>query len=147
MRSTDLWPAALVTVALLWAGMILGVAFIAVPAQFAAAGLARPLGIDITRQVFTAFSRVELGLAAVTLVLALVVRPGRLPWALLVLLWLMVALQSVWLLPVLDVRADQLLQGQEPAAGPWHGLFVGSEVSKLVVLLLLAWVARPAAHA
>ncbi len=142
----NLWPAALVTVALLWAGTVLGVAFIAVPAQFAAA-LARPQGIDITRQVFTTFGRVELGLAAVTLVLALVARPGRLLWALLALLWLIVALQSAWLLPVLDARADQLLQGQEPAAGPWHVLFVGSEITKLVALLLIAWVARPAARA
>lgn len=144
MRS--LWPAALATAALLWAGTILGVAFIAVPAQFAAA-LSRPLGIDITRQVFAAFGRVELGLAAVTLVLTLAARPGRLAWALLALLWLSVALQSAWLLPVLDARADQLLQGQEPAAGPWHGLFVGLEITKLVALLLIAWVARPAARA
>jgi Domain of unknown function (DUF4149) len=140
------WAAALVTLALLWAGTVLGVAFIAVPAQFAAA-IARPQGIDITRQVFTTFGRVELGLAAVTLVLALVVRPRRLLWALLALLWLTVALQSAWLLPVLDARADQLLQGQEPAAGPWHGLFVGSEITKLVALLLIAWVERPAARA
>lgn len=146
MRSAALWPAALVTLALLWAGTVLGVAFIAVPAQFAAA-LSRPQGIDITRHVFTTFGRVELGLAAVTVVLALVARPGRLLWALLALLWLIVALQSAWLLPVLDARADQLLQGQEPAAGPWHGLFVGSEITKLAALLLIAWVARPAARA
>jgi hypothetical protein len=139
MRSSNLWPAALATVALVWAGMILGVAFIAVPAQFSAPDLSRPLGIDVTRQVFTAFGRIELGLAAVTLVLALVVRPGPILWALLVLLWLMVAAQSAWLLPVLDMRADQLLQGQEPAPGPWHGLFVGSEITKLVALLLIAW--------
>jgi hypothetical protein len=65
-------------------------------------------------------------------------------WALLVLLGLVVALQSAWLLPVLDMRADQLLQGQELAPGPWHGLFVGSEITKLVALLSIAWTARPA---
>jgi hypothetical protein len=134
-----LWTTALVALALLWAGMVLGVAFVAVPAQFAAEGLSRPLGIDITRHVFTAFARVQLGLAAASVFLALVLRPARLLWALLVLLWLVVALQSFWLLPVLDARADQLLSGQEPPAGPWHGLYVGAEIAKLALLLLIAW--------
>jgi hypothetical protein len=131
----------LIALALLWAGMVLGVAFVAVPAQFAAEGLSRPLGIDLTRHVFASFGRVELGIAAATLVLALLLRLGRLLWALLALLWVIVALQSLWLLPVLDARADQLLQGQEPLAGPWHGLFVASEITKLGALLCVAWAA------
>jgi hypothetical protein len=141
MRLRAIWRTALIAVALLWAGMVLGVAFVAVPAQFAADGLTRPLGIDVTRQVFTRFDRVELGLAAATLLLALLLRARPLLWSLLVLLWLIVALQSLWLLPVLDGRADQLLQGQEPAPGPWHGLFAGAEIVKLGVLLALAWAA------
>ena len=86
---------ALVAVALLWAGMVLGVAMIAVPAQFAAEGLTRPQGIDITRQVFARFDRVELGLAAATLLLALLLRAGPLLWSLLALVWLIVALGAV----------------------------------------------------
>lgn len=148
MRARGIWTTALIALALLWAGMTLGVAFIAVPAQFAAEGLSRPLGIDITRQVFARFGHVELGLAAATLMLALPLRPGRLLWSLLALLWLIVALRALWLLPVLDLRADQLLQGQEPPPGPWHGLFVASEIGKLGALLGIAWAAaRPASRA
>ena len=142
MRWRRLSRAALVAVALLWAGMVLGVAFVAVPAQFAAEGLSRPLGIDVTRQVFASFGRIEVGLAVLTLLLALVLRPGRLLWSLLGLLWLTVALQSLWLLPVLDARADLLLRGQEPPPGPWHGLFVASESLRLGALLGTAWAAR-----
>jgi Domain of unknown function (DUF4149) len=135
---------ALIALALLWAGMVLGVAFVAVPAQFAADGLTRPQGIDVTRQVFTRFDRIELGLAAATLLLALLLRARPLLWSLLALLSLIVALQSLWLLPVLDLRADQLLQGHEPAPGPWHGLFAGAEAVKLCALLAIAWAAsRP----
>lgn len=141
MRWQGIWRTALIAVALLWAGMVLGVTFVAVPAQFAAEGLSRPLGIDVTRQVFARFDRVELGLAALTLLLALLLRAGRLLWSLLALLWLIVALQSLWLLPVLDMRADQLLRGEEPAPGPWHGLFAGAEIVKLCALLAIAWAA------
>jgi hypothetical protein len=147
MRLRSVWTTALVAVALLWAGMVLGVAFVAVPAQFAAEGLARPLGIDVTRHVFARFDRIELGLTAATLLLALLLRARALLWSLLALLWLIVALQSLWLLPALDLRADQLLQGQEPAPGPWHGLFVGAEIIKLGLLLALAWaVSRRGSH-
>jgi Domain of unknown function (DUF4149) len=142
MRARRIWTTALTAVALLWAGMVLGVAFVAVPAQFAADGLTRPQGIDVTRQVFTRFDRVEFGLAAATLLLALLLRARPLLWSLLGLVWLIVALQSLWLLPVLDLRADQLLQGQEPAPGPWHGLFAGAEVVKLCALLAVAAVGR-----
>ena len=139
-----IWRTALIALALMWAGMVLGVAFVAMPAQFAADGLSRPLGIDITRQVFTRFARIELGLAAAMLLLVLLLRARLLLWSLLGLLWLLVALQSFWLLPVLDLRADQLLQGREPAPGPWHGLFAGAEVVKLCALLAVAWTAaRP----
>jgi len=141
MPTRAIWPAALAAVALLWAGMVLGVGFVAVPAQFGAVP-SLPVGIDVTRHVFTAFIRIELGLAALTLILALLARPGRLAWALLALLWLIVAMQSFWLLPALDARADQLLQGQEPAPGSLHALFVGSETTKLVVLLLIALAGR-----
>jgi hypothetical protein len=141
MRSRRIWRTALRALALLWAGMVLGVAFIAVPAQFAAEGLSRPLGIDVTRHVFASFGRVELGAAVAILLLALLLRPGRLLWALLAVVWLIVALQSFWLLPVLDARADQLLEGQEPLPGPWHGLFAASEITKLAALLCIAWAA------
>lgn len=144
-RPSTRWTgAALQALALLWAGMLLGVAFIAVPAQFSAEGLSRPLGIDIARHVFRAFDPVEIGLAVLNLVLALLRRPGRLQWALLGLVWLIVALQSLWLLPTLELRADQILQGETPPPGPWHGLYVGSEVTKLAALLLIAWRARSA---
>ena len=45
MRARGLWRTALIAVTLLWAGMVLGVAVVAVPAQFQA-GVARPVGID-----------------------------------------------------------------------------------------------------
>jgi hypothetical protein len=141
MRPT--WTAALVALTLLWAGMLLGIDFVGVPAQFAAPSLARPQGIDVTRHVFTAFGRVEIGLAAVSLLLALLLRPDRLLWALLAAVWLVVALESLWLLPALDLRADQVLHGQEPAPGPWHGLYAGLELAKLAALLLAAWRASP----
>ena len=140
MRARRVWATALIAVALLWAGMVLGVAFVAVPAQFEAS-IARPVGIDIARHVFASLGRVELAAAAATIVLALLLRPGRLLWGLLVLVWLIVALETIWLLPVLDARADQVLQGEEPPPGPWHGLFAVSEVAKLGALLALACVA------
>jgi hypothetical protein len=105
--------------------MVLGVAFIAVPAQFAADGLSRSAGFSS-------------GSPPPPCCWRLLLRPRGLVWALLALLWLIVAAQDFWLLPARDARADLLLQGQEPPPGPWHGLYVGAEITKLAALVCIA---------
>jgi hypothetical protein len=129
---------ALIALALIWAGMVIGVALIAVPAQFTAGTLAQPVGIDVTRHVFSAFSRVELGLAVASAVVALVASPPRRVWLLLGVLWLIVAVQSLWLLPLLEARVDRLLAGETLPPAPWHRLYGILEMLKLVALLALA---------
>ncbi len=144
LRRTDLARSALIAVPLIWTGMLLGVSFLAIPAQFGAPSLTRPVAFDVVRQVFTNFGRVEIALALLSGALALLGRPPRLAWLLLVLLGLMVAAQSSWLRPLLDARADLILEGQALPPAPWHQIYVGLEGLKLLGLLLAAWVARRA---
>jgi hypothetical protein len=47
-----------------------------------------------------------------------------------------VALQGLWLLPVLDARAELIIQEQTPPPGPWHALYIAIEIVKLAALLL-----------
>ena len=50
-----------------------------------------------------------------------------------------VALQWLWLLPVLDARAELIIQGGAPEPAPWHALYIGAEVLKLLALLIAGW--------
>lgn len=136
---------ALIGLLVLWAGILIGVSFLASPAKFAAPSLTLPVALDVGRHVFGTLNGVEIGLAVLALALALVARPPRAVWAPLVIVWLVVALQTLWLLPVLDARTTQVIAGQTPAPAPWHGLYVALEITELLALLAGAALAtRPA---
>lgn len=141
-RRTDRARIALIALLLIWTGMLLGVSFLAIPAQFGAPSLPRPVAFDVVRQVFTAFGRFEIALALLSGALALLGRAPRLVWLLLALLGLIVAVQAGWLRPALDARVDLILEGQPPPPASWHQIYVGLEGLKLLGLLLVAWVAH-----
>jgi len=142
LRRTDLARSALIAVLLIWTGMLLGVSFLAIPAQFGAPSLTRPVAFDVVRQVFGAFGRMEIALALVSGALALLGRAPRLIWLLLALPGLMVAVQAGWLRPALDMRVDLILEGQTPPPASWHQIYVVLEGLKLLGLMLTAWVAH-----
>ncbi len=126
---------------LLWAGLLIGVSFLAAPAKFAATSLSLPVAMDVGMHEFGTLNLVEIGLAIVVLALAALARPGRWIWLGIGIAALIVALQTVWLLPLLDARAALIMQGGTPPAAPWHTLYVLAEVLKLLVLLVTGWLA------
>ncbi len=143
----EILRSALGALILLWAGILIGVSFLAAPAKFGAASLSLAVAMDVGRQEFGTLNLVEIGLALATLALAALARPARALWAGIGLAALIVAVQTVWLLPVLDARAALIIQGETPPDAPWHTLYVLAEVSKLLVLLVTGWLAlrRPSA--
>jgi hypothetical protein len=134
-------PRALTAFLLLWAGVVIGVSFLAAPAKFAAPSLTLPVAMEVGREEFGVLNLVEVGFAVVTLALAFLVRPSRPTWVGLGLAAAIVALQGLWLLPVLDARAEMIMEGQTPPAAPWHTVYVVLEVTKLLALLGAGWLA------
>ena len=126
---------------MLWAGVLIGVSFLAAPAKFGAPGLSLPVAMEVGRREFGALNLTEVGLTVVTLALAAYARPERTIWLGLGLAAIIVVLQWLWLLPVLDARAELIIQGEMPEPAPWHALYIGAEVVKLLVLLVIAWLA------
>ncbi|MYM22634.1 hypothetical protein GTP46_08245 [Duganella sp. FT135W] len=120
----------------LWAGVVLGVSFVAQPAKFSTPGLARPIALATGRQMFQATQVLEscLSILAITL---LMITGSRLRWptfsagAILVL-------QILVLMPPLSERVNARLTGKTLAASPWHALFGISEVLKFLLLLTAA---------
>lgn len=135
----------LVALLLIWAGMLIGVSFVASPAKFAAPSLSLPVALDVGRHVFGTYNRIESALALASVLLALAsLRRSRSAWLVLGVVWLIVALQTLWLLPVLDARVGMILDGAQPPPAPWHVVYVALEVGKLAALLAAAWLcSRP----
>jgi hypothetical protein len=132
------------TVALVWAGMVLGVSFLATPAKFLAPSLPRRVALDVGRHTFRTFGWVEVALTAVLGLSAAV--PGRrrpLPLA----PGLIVLAQALWLRPRLDARTRQVVDGgRTPPPSGLHLAYVACEMAKFAVLLGLGLTGRAAAR-
>ena len=140
-RRLALARCALGALIMLWAGVVIGVSFLAAPAKFGAPGLSLPVAMEVGRREFGALNLAEIALAVVTLALAAYARPERTIWLGLALAAVVVALQALWLLPVLDARAELIIRGETPQPAPWHALYIGVEVVKLLALLVIGWLA------
>lgn len=122
-------------VAVLWAGMVLGVSFFATPVKFMAASLPRPAAFEVTGVTFAAFRWVEIAFLLVLVVLWALGERRRLAGVGLALLALAVGAQAFVLLPELLARTDLVLRGEPLPPSSLHTLYSGIEVGKLAVLL------------
>lgn len=126
-------------VCFIWFGMTAGISLLETPVRFTAPTLTRPVALDIGRVVFAALNKAEL---VALLVLLLVVRisgRARELWIQCSALILILLAQSIWLLPQLAARAQQIVAGVEPAPSMLHGTYSVLELLKLLLLLYLGF--------
>jgi len=149
---SDAAVVALAVVSLVWLGALLGVSFLATPVKFLAPTLTMPVALDVGRQTFHWFNRIEIALAVAALVVAVAYDRPRLldnvgtavrPYATLLAAVLAVAvgLQALWLLPLLDARVETIIQGGTPPPSSLHDVYVVLEAVKLGALVGAAWLA------
>jgi hypothetical protein len=124
----------LVCISLIWLGMILGISFLETPVKFKAPSVTLEIGLDIGRQVFGVFNKVECALALAMAILIVIIRQKDRLVIPLGVVWSSLALQTFWLLPILDDRVELILQGQTPAPSYLHTIYVVLEVLKAVAL-------------
>ncbi|MDD2868322.1 hypothetical protein [Neomegalonema sp.] len=130
--------------AVFWLGLLAGVSFLATPVKFAAPGLSLPVALEVGRVTFGLFSKVEWGLAALLCAAVLTGRLGAGATLPALLAAGIVALQALWLLPVLDARVGEIAAGAAPSASRHHGIYVALEAAKALLLILAALAAlRP----
>ena len=121
------------TTGLIWAGLLLGVSFVATPAKFLAPSLSRPVALDVGRHTFQVFGGIELGLATLLFLRAaasqplLAISPG-----------LMTVFQAFCLRPRLSKRAQAIINGHSVSgSSSLHTFYVASEIAKLAILFSL----------
>lgn len=130
--------AAIISLSLLWLGILVGVSFIATPVKFTAPSLTLPVALDVGRVTFALFSKIEWGMIALLLVALIAAgwRTGRGSCA--AALLAIVAVQSFWLLPVLDVRVAAIIAGENLPATSHHTAYVVLELAKACLLIAIA---------
>jgi hypothetical protein len=120
----------------LWAGLALGVGFLATPAKFLAPSLSLPVALDVGRRTFRVYNRVELVLAAVLILSGLWAGARRRLAVMLSVPVLVVVTETLWLLPALDVRTAAVVAGAAPPGSDLHGLYIAAEAVKALWLLV-----------
>ncbi|WP_183906872.1 hypothetical protein [Rufibacter immobilis] len=134
MRSSFLTQVVLFSL-LLWAGMVIGISFLEAPVKFTAPQVTLAIGLGIGRLVFGFLNKFELVFCSLVLIGLFYNRASFNILLPALLLALVMVLQTLWLLPALDVRALQIIAGQVPPPSNLHHIYVGMEVFKLGLLL------------
>ncbi len=124
-------------VCFIWFGMTAGISLLATPIRFTAPLITRPVALDIGRVVFAALNKAELIALLILLIIVRVSGRARELWMQCSALILMLLAQTIWLLPELAARSQQIVAGVEPAPSMLHGTYSVLELSKLLLLLYL----------
>lgn len=118
--------------------MVGAISFMEAPLKFRAPGVTLPLGLGIGRIIFQALNKIEIVLAATMIISIWIQRPrGKVPVYLLAAAIIILVLETFWLLPVLDARAAQVING---TAGPYsntHVIYIAMDATKLILLFSL----------
>lgn len=120
----------------LWLGFVLAISFLEAWLKFQAPGITIPLGLGIGRLVFFALNKTEWFFAV--LILLMQIKSGnwkqiRMEWSALLIILL---LQTFWLLPLLDVRAEKVIQMVEIEPSNLHYYYVALEMIKVLILFV-----------
>jgi hypothetical protein len=121
-----------------WAGIVIGVSFIATIAKFAAPSLTRPVALEVGAHTFAMLARIEWGLAAALALLILAAGIDRLRLVLFILIAAILATAALWLYPQLNARAALVVARQPLPPSPLHAFSVAAESLKVLLLALFA---------
>ncbi len=137
MTATIKYTVALASV-FLWIGFVGAISFMEAWLKFRAPGVTIPMGLGIGRLVFNALNKVEWVLAIAILANLIFAKNGvfSLKNTLYFIPLLILVLQTFWLLPSLDARAELHIQGRELVASNLHFYYVGMEIVKVACLFI-----------
>lgn len=130
-------PIALIAV-FLWIGFVCAISFMEAWLKFRAPGITLPLGLGIGRLVFAALNKVE-WVFAVVIIISIIWNHSEIrKWQNLVFVipFALLLIQTIWLLPALDARAEMHIRGLQVPSSNLHFYYVGMELLKVACLAI-----------
>ena len=123
----------------LWAGLLIGVCFIATPAIFRAPSLSLPAALDVGRTTFARWNAIEWLLLGMMVLAMVFTRPGAFAIASAGALDILFLIQSMILLPALNKRVAAIIAGKRPPPASDRLLYITIDVLKLCILAAVVW--------
>ena len=123
----------------LWSGFVFAISFMEAWLKFRAPGVNLSIGLGIGKLVFGVLNKVEWFFAAIVFACLFfnksIIHPSnKIGFGCIVLILLA---QTFWLLPLLDARADAIINGGSRTASSLHWLYVTAEMIKVTLLFFL----------
>ncbi len=131
------WVKYALAVTFIWAGMVLGISFLEAPLKFQAPNITLALGLGIGRLVFAALNKFEILFMLVIAIAAWRAKFVLSAKLIVSILAFILVIQTFYLLPLLDTRAQLIIDGNTPPASPHHWTYIILEVCKLALLVWL----------
>lgn len=124
----------------IWAGFVLAISFMEAPLKFLAPSVTTEIGVEIGRIIFGALNKVELVFSLILLLQIKRIKKAdqKLFLAVVALLTIM-AVQSVYLLPVLDRYAEMVINGGISPSNTEHFMYVILEILKVFTLFYIGY--------
>ena len=133
----DRTPLALTLLAWLWAGLVLGVSFVATPVKFLAPSLSLADALAVGRVTFAALQWIECVVVVALAVLVWITTPRRRALVLLGAIVAILVCQYVWMLPILDARVQAIVDGQQLPPSFLHWIYTALEFVKVALLVVI----------
>lgn len=126
----------------IWIGFVCAISFMEAWLKFRAPNVTLPIGLGIGKLIFSALNKVEWTLCGI-LLCALFYQSSKLTKSLFLSIPVLILIvQTLWLLPLLNERADALIQGKSVAPSWIHFYYVASELIKVIFLFILGLKSR-----
>jgi hypothetical protein len=127
-----------IAVPFVWFGMIGAISFMEAPLKFQAPGITLGLGLGIGRLIFWTLNKIEIVLAILMVISLVANRPlGRFAFIVFGVIAGLLLLETVWLLPVLDARATEVINGTAAPYSNTHFIYIGFDALKFLLLFAL----------
>ena len=122
----------------LWIGFVVAISFMEAWLKFRAPGVNLQIGLGIGRLVFNALNKVEWVFALSVAIAYLTSKQSlfSLPNLFFFIPFILLIVQTIWLLPALDQRAEMHIRHQEVPPSSLHIYYVAMEAIKVVSLII-----------
>lgn len=127
-----------IAIPFIWFGCVGAISFMEAPLKFTAPNITLALGLGIGRIVFQTLNKIEIVLALLMIVSLFMKRPkGKFPLYLFSIIFVLLILETFWLLPVLDARAEQVINGTASPFSNTHLFYIAFDALKFLLLFAL----------
>lgn len=129
----------LITLPTLYAGILLGISFLATPIKFLAPSLTLPIALDIGRVTFHALIKLEWFLVCTYFIILWFNPLSKLGYIFVFIIFIALATQTFWVLPALDARVILIQHGESLRSSCYHSIYIVLDIIKIISLIEISY--------